>query len=80
MPAWGMTLRNRQRAYYYEQLDRLFPRLREKYEQAYGEWYSAGSPYASRLECAFEELAAKYGLERTVQPYCQRGTEQLRLF
>ncbi len=25
IPAWGMTLRNRQRAYYYEQLDRLFP-------------------------------------------------------
>ncbi len=28
LPAFGMTLRDRQRAYYYDKLDRLFPGLR----------------------------------------------------
>jgi DNA repair photolyase len=71
MPAWGMTLRNRQRSHYYNQLDRHFPGLREKYERAFGERYSAGSPNARRLERIFDELAARYGLERIVAPWCE---------
>ncbi len=34
MPGFGMTLRDRQRATYYDQLDRLFPGLREQYDGA----------------------------------------------
>lgn len=80
IPAFGMTLRNRQRTYYYEQLDRLFPRLREKYERAYGERYSAGSPNAPQLQQVFDELASKYGLERAVLPYESNVPKQLGLF
>jgi len=69
IPAWGMTLRDRQRSYYYAQLDRLFPGMRQRYEQAYGERYSAGAPTARRLEAAFAELAARYALERAVSPW-----------
>ena len=32
-PAFGMTLRANQRAYYYDRLDELFPGLRERYEK-----------------------------------------------
>ncbi len=80
IPAWGMTLRDRQRIHYYEQLDRLFPGLREKYERAYGERYSAGTPNAQRLERVFAELAARYGLERTVPPWEAGASKQLSLF
>ena len=81
IPAWGMTLRNRQRTYYYDQLDRLFPGLREKYEHAYGEKYSAGSSKAQRLERVFSELAAQYGLERVVLPWREATpVKQLTLF
>jgi hypothetical protein len=69
-------LRNRQRTYYYEQLDRLFPGLREKFERAYGDRYSAASPHSQCLEQAFSELASKYRLERVVSP----DAEQLTLF
>jgi DNA repair photolyase len=80
IPAWGMTLRNRQRTYYYEQLDRLFPLLRDKYERTYGERYSAGSPNARRLQRVFDELAARHGLEPAVQPYQPGEPKQLSLF
>ena len=79
MPAWGMTLRSRQRTYYYDELDRLFSDLRHKYERMYGERYSARSPKAQRLQCVFDELAAKYRLERTVEPYLLTESRQLAL-
>jgi hypothetical protein len=75
-----MTLRNRQRAYYYEQLDRLFPGLQEKYERAFGAHYSAGSPNARRLERVFSELASQYRLERVVGPNQLGQPGQLSLF
>ncbi len=80
IPAWGLTLRNRQRTYYYQQLDRLFPGLREKYERAYRERYSAGSPNARRLERVFDGLASGHRLERCVPPYQPPEAEQLALF
>jgi DNA repair photolyase len=79
IPAWGMTLRDRQRVYYYEQLDRLFPGLREKYERAYGDRYSAGTPNAKRLQAAFDGLASRYELERAVPPYQVSTVKQLSL-
>ncbi len=80
IPAWGMTLRDRQRIHYYQQLDRLFPGLRERYERAYGERYSAGSPNARRLEQVFGELAEAYGLERAVAPWTAAAPVQLALW
>ena len=79
IPAWGVTLRDRQRAHYYAQLDRLFPDLSEKYARAYGERYSAGTPNAGRLQRTFDELAEQYGLERTVPPWDAGAPKQLRL-
>jgi DNA repair photolyase len=80
IPAWGMTLRDRQRAHYYAQLDRLFPGLSEKYARAYGDRYSAGTPNAKRLETAFAELAGKHRLDRTVAPWPTGDAKQLALF
>lgn len=45
----GMTMRDRQRAYFYEKLDELFPGTRVKYEKRYGEDYGCSVPDHDRL-------------------------------
>jgi DNA repair photolyase len=84
VPGFGMTLRDRQRAYYYAELDRLFPGLRTIYERRFGERYHAAAQNEGRLEALFGELAARYGLARGVTPYQDprraAAAEQLALF
>lgn len=78
--SFGMTLRDRQRDYYYRELDRRFPGLRPRYERAFGERYSAAAAGAARLEMSFEALADRYGLQRNVPPYEPVKAKQLGLF
>ncbi|MFH1524713.1 MAG: radical SAM protein [Chloroflexota bacterium] len=85
LPAFGMTLRDRQRAYYYAKLDRHFPGLRVRYEKTFGERYSAHAQNRARLEQVFTELCRQYGIaERipvfTPQPRTREEKAQLRLF
>lgn len=61
-PAFGMTLRDRQRTYYYEQLDRICPGLREKYERQYGERYQCPSRKAKALWEIFSERCRERGI------------------
>lgn len=61
-PAFGMTLRDRQRAYYYERLDQLFPGVRERYEKQYGDRYECPSPRARELWAAFSRRCKERGL------------------
>lgn len=44
----GLTLREGNREYFYEQLDRLFPQLKQKYIQTYRNQYIIESPANSR--------------------------------
>ena len=64
LPAFGMTLRDRQRAYYYDKLDQFFPGLRRRYLRAFGEQYSAPARDRQRLERVFAELCGAYGMAR----------------
>ena len=61
-PAFGMTMRDRQRTHYYEQLDQKFPGVRQKYEKQYGERYSCPSPRAKALWAAFSQRCRERGL------------------
>ncbi len=79
IPSWGVTLRDRQRDHFYAELDLRFPGLRARYEKAFGGAYVAQSPHAPALESLFTELAARFGLARTVAPYRAPGPEQLAL-
>ena len=79
IPGFGLTLRDRQREYYYAKLDRLFPGLREQYQRRYGERYSAESPRAARLGQIFKEECARLGIA-TKMPFYQPESEQLKLF
>jgi DNA repair photolyase len=62
LASFGMTLRDRQRAYYYAQLDRLFPGLRPQYERQFGNRYSASARNARRLAQIFTETCERHGL------------------
>lgn len=58
----GMTLRSGDREYFYAQLDRHFPGLKQRYIQKFGNAYELASPNAARLWTVFDEKCAKYGI------------------
>lgn len=58
----GLTLREGNREYFYEQLDRLFPGLKEKYIKTYQNRYVAESPDNRRLMKLFYEKCSKNGI------------------
>jgi len=81
IPWFGMSLRDRQRAHYYDKLDKLFPGLRAQYENRYGERYECAVGNAAQLAQAFAELCAQYGLASRMKHYTPEPmVAQLSLF
>lgn len=60
----GLTLREGNREYFYEQLDRRFPGLKEKYIQRYGNQYMIESPDSDRLMKLFGRKCSEGGMVR----------------
>ncbi len=58
----GLTLREGNREYFYEQLDRLFPRMKERYIREFGNQYVAGSPHGNDLMRLFHERCGRCGI------------------
>lgn len=58
----GVSLRDRQRDYFYNKLDLYFPGIKQKYERTYGLKYWCNSPEYDRLHKTIKELCAKYEL------------------
>ncbi len=58
----GLTLREGNREYFYKQLDRLFPGLKEKYIKTYGYRYEAGSPNNKELMRLFHQRCSLNGI------------------
>lgn len=58
----GLTLREGNREYFYEQSDRLFPRLTEKYKKTYGNSYMIESPHSRRLMKLFHQKCEAGGM------------------
>ncbi|MBQ6478626.1 MAG: radical SAM protein [Erysipelotrichaceae bacterium] len=58
----GVTLRENQRDYYYQQLDRFFPGLKEKYMKYYKERYFCAVPNYRRLYQVFTKECERYGI------------------
>jgi DNA repair photolyase len=80
IPSFGVTLRDRQRAYYYNRLDEQFPGLRQRYERVYGERYHCPVPDAEGLARVFGELCSRYGIATRMTPYQPGAAKQLSLF
>ncbi len=58
----GLTLREGDREYFYAQLDRLFPGVKQRYIQAFGLQYECKSPSSGRLTALFQERCRKHGI------------------
>lgn len=58
----GLTLRDGNREYFYQQLDRLFPGMKERYIQTYGTSYMLGSPRGRELMGLFHETCERNGI------------------
>lgn len=69
LPWFGLSMRDRQRDHFYQQLDRLFPGLRHQYEMQYGLRYGCPSPQANRLSACFHQLRAQYKIADRVPAY-----------
>ena len=58
----GLTLRDGNRQYFYSQLDRLFPGMKEKYMRTYGTQYILSSPNSKHLMDLFHRLCTQHGI------------------
>lgn len=85
---FGVTLREGNREYFYHQLDRLFPGMKQRYIHAFGNSYEYHSPQNAELMALFHERCEEYGIMhhvREVFEYLQEfpveeEVEQLALF
>lgn len=76
----GMTMRDRQRLYYYRALDRHFPGLRQRYERTYGDRYDCEVPRARALYAHAEAVCKDRGISTRLPLYMPQTTKQLSLF
>jgi DNA repair photolyase len=61
-PAFGVTLRQNQREWYYKKLDELFPSIKEKYIENYGFSYECRSLRAKELWNLFQNKCDRLGI------------------
>lgn len=84
-PALGLTMRDRQRAYFYAALDREFPGLKQKYIARYGTRYQCASPRAKALWVTFTRACDEAGIFYQMRDITRRyqrgyGADQLTLY
>jgi len=61
-PAFGVTLRQNQRDWYYKKLDDNFPGIKQKYIQQFGNNYECRSPKAKVLWQLFQRECDRFGM------------------
>jgi DNA repair photolyase len=69
LPWMGMSLRTRQREYYYARLEEHFPGLSRQYQQHYGNQYQAAVPNAQALYELYNRLRETLGFADHVPVY-----------
>jgi DNA repair photolyase len=80
IPAFGMTMRDRQRDYYYRKLDEHFPGLKQKYIRKFGCNYSCGPNNYHELESTFDRLCKKFNISPKILHYKKETEEQMSMF
>lgn len=58
----GMTLRDGNREYFYQQLDKSFPKMKERYLKTFGNQYSLNSPKNNELMKYFHQRCEQNGI------------------
>lgn len=84
-PAFGVTLRQNQRDWYFKKLNELFPSVKEKYISNFGNSYECRSPKAKELWKLFktncDSLGIIYRMDEIINSYKQGYSDpQLSLF
>lgn len=84
-PAFGLTMRDRQREYLYQKLAEKDPQLPLKYQRRYGNYYSCGVPNAGILSKQFamkcREYHIPYQMNRIIRMYREPyEVKQMALF
>lgn len=77
LPWMGVTLRDRQKAYYFNQLDKNFSGLREKYSKSFGESYYCPARNDKKLYALLQNECDKAGIKTKVDFYKPEVAEQL---
>lgn len=73
IPAFGMTLREGQREYYYKELDKQFPGLSRKYRKVFGDKYSCNSKNYRNLQKLFFEECKRLSIDTKIDIYKVRS-------
>ncbi len=84
IPSFGVSLRPGSRDYYYQKLDQLFPGIKEKYINHYGDQYQCTVPGWRELNKVFQEEINRAGITARIpvfKPENRTGnTKQMPLF
>lgn len=80
IPAFGLTLREGSRDYFYKKLDVYFKGIKEEYERKFGDSYNCVSPNAKKLQAMYKQLLRKHGVEGRMQFYAPKQPQQMKLF
>lgn len=72
----GLTLREGNREYFYSQLDRLFPHMKEKYIRTYGMQYQLSSPKHNELMKLFHQICEGSGIMCKFRKNCASVPEE----
>ena len=84
IPAFGVTLRDRQRDYFYDQLDKHFPGMKEQYIEKFGTRYHAPANNADHLYKVLEKSCAAHKIELKMPTFTPekiiKQSQQLRMF
>jgi len=84
IPSFGVSLRPGSREYYYHKLDQLFPGLKEKYINKYGDQYQCSVPRWRELNKAFQEEINRTGIKNRIPVFepekRTENTNQIPLF
>lgn len=68
-PMFGVTLRKGSRDYFYNELDKIYPSLRRKYQSQFGEQYICNSPNYSNLTSTYRKVMREVGMSSKMEFY-----------
>jgi DNA repair photolyase len=80
LPAFGVTLRDKQRAYFFEKLEQYNPKILALYQKYYRGQYSFQSPRQSTLSSLFSQLCRQHGLKTQIPAYERVEDGQISMF
>jgi DNA repair photolyase len=78
--AMGTTQREGQREYFYDQLDKRFPGLRNKYDQRFGNQYECDTPNSAELWSLFKTICHQLSMPVKMEFYKPNNAKQMTLF